>query len=140
MKSATSLYCCKGNQTLKGDKMFEKLKSTLTESIWKAAALLIVVLIAGPEVMISMELMTLMEVLGASTFVMAYFAGLKLYFVKTLNWLKRFESHSYLFIPTKSQLKEMPSLIAHAIPERIFSIIFLGFYTLACVIYHYINF
>jgi len=120
--------------------MFEKLKSTLTGSMWKAAAFLIVVLIAGPEVMISMELMTLVEVLGASTFVMAYVSGLNLYFIKSLNWLKRFESHSYLFIPTKSQLKEMPSLITHAIPERVFTIIFLGFYILACVVFHYINF
>jgi hypothetical protein len=119
--------------------VFEKLKSKLTQSIWSMAAILIVMIVAGPEIMISMELMALVEVLGASTFVIAYFSGVLLYFEKPLNFIKKFESHSYLFIPTKTQFKEMPSLIIHAIPERIFTIVFLGFYTVACVIFHYVN-
>ena len=115
--------------------MLKKVMFKLTQSIWSMAAILIVILVAGPEIMISMELMALVEVLGASTFVIAYFSGVLLYFEKPLNFIKKFESYSYLFIPTKDQLKEMPSLIIHAIPQRIFTIVFLGFYTVAYVIF-----
>jgi cytochrome b subunit of formate dehydrogenase len=42
-------------------------------------------LVAGPEILISMELMGLVELLGASTFVLMYVSGLKLFLAKAFN-------------------------------------------------------
>lgn len=111
--------------------MFSSIKNQLTQGFWKIAATVIVLLLAGPEILISMELMAMVEVLGASTFVIAYFSAFKLYFEKPLNWIKRFEVYSFFFIPSKMHLKAMPSLIIHAIPERISMIAVVSFYTIS---------
>ncbi|MBE0365627.1 hypothetical protein PULV_b0242 [Pseudoalteromonas ulvae UL12] len=46
----------------------------------------IIVAVARPEVLISLELMALIEVIGASTFVMAYVSGVNLYLS---TWFKK---------------------------------------------------
>ena len=118
--------------------MFERLKKTMSKGIWHSLAVIIVMLIAGPEIMVSMELMAMVELLGASTFVLMYVSGLKLFFTKVLLKYKKFERHSVLFIPSLSNLKQMPSLALHAIPERTFSICFFGF-IIVCMSYIYIR-
>jgi hypothetical protein len=110
--------------------VFKRLKEKCSKSVWKTLAMLIVILVAGPEVMIGMELMALVELLGASTFVLLYVTGVKVIFANVVNKFKAFESYSILFIPTLESLKQMPFLILHAIPERSTSILFIGFVTL----------
>lgn len=107
--------------------VFDLIKKTMSKGIWHSLAIIIVVLIAGPEIMMTMELMALVELLGASTFVLMYFSGLKLFILKFSQKYQRFERHSVLFIPSLSTLKKMPSLACHAIPERTCSICFFGF-------------
>ena len=86
-------------------------------------------LLAGPELIVSIEMMALVEVLGASTFVMMYFAGFKLFLSKMWDKYKSFENYSIFFIPTISVLKQMPSMIIHAVPERTAVALFLGMLT-----------
>jgi hypothetical protein len=107
--------------------MFKQLKRVISGGFWQLLAMLIVLAVAGPEIMISMELMTIVELLGASSFVIAYLSGCKLFIKKHVDKLARFESHSFFFIPPIHILKQMPSIALHAIPERIFVISFLSF-------------
>jgi hypothetical protein len=107
--------------------VFDLIKTKMSKGIWHSLAVIIVMLIAGPEIMMSMELMAMVELLGASTFVLMYFSGLKLFLSKAFNKFKKFESYSIFFIPSLDTLKQMPILAIHAIPERTASICFFGF-------------
>ena len=98
--------------------MFDKLKKAASKGVWHSLAVIIVMLLAGPEIMVSIELMAMIEVLGASTFVLMYLSGIKLFFLKVWDKYKNFESHSVFFFPTLSVLKQMPSMIIHTIPDR----------------------
>ena len=118
--------------------MFDRIKKTMSKGFWHSLALIIVVLIAGPEVMLTMELMAMVELLGASTFVLMYVSGLKLLLSKAFNKFKRFESYSIFFIPSFDSLKQMPQLAIHAIPERTTVLCFIGFMYLG-MLYAYVN-
>ena len=96
-------------------------------------------LLAGPELIVSIEMMALVEVLGASTFVMMYFAGFKLFLSKMWDKYKSFENYSIFFIPTISVLKQMPSMIIHAIPERTTVALFLGMVTVMMLVFNIQN-
>lgn len=98
--------------------MFDWIKKRMSKSIWYLLAAIIVACAAGPEIIISMELMVLVEFLGASTFALMYISGFKLFLSNIFNKLKKFESRSVFFIPSLATLKKMPVLIIHAIPER----------------------
>lgn len=118
--------------------MLDWIKKSMSKGIWHSTAVIIVVLVAGPEIMMSMELMAMVELLGASTFVLMYLSGLKLFFSKLVAKYKKFERYSVFFIPSLTTLKQMPSLAFHAIPVRTFSICFFGFIavSMSCI---YIN-
>jgi len=107
--------------------MLNWIKKTMSKGIWHSLAVIIVVLIAGPEVIMSMELMAMVELLGASTFVLMYLSGLKLLLSKAITKFKQFESYSIFFIPSLDTLKQMPFLAVHAIPERTAALCFFGF-------------
>ena len=98
--------------------MFEWMKKITSKGVWYLLAALIAACVAGPEIIISMELMVLVELLGASTFVLAYISGFKLFILNLFNGLKKFESRSIFFIPSLDTLKQMPVLAIHTIPER----------------------
>ena len=116
--------------------MLNWIKQKFAKGFWSTLAMVIVLLMAGPEIMVGMELMAMVELLGASTFVVAYLAGVRLWLSKGLNAVSKFESHSLFFIPSMNTLKEMPTMILHAVPERITVLSFLSMVTLA-VIYSY---
>jgi len=104
----------------------------LINKVWHLMAVVIVFLVAGPEILIGMELMALIEILGASTFVMLYFSGVKLVFAKAWQKFNQFESYSTFFIPPFKDIKTMPALILHAVPERTFVITF--FMLISCTL------
>ena len=80
--------------------------------------------------MVGLELMAMVELFGASTFVMMYGAMFKAWFEPILKKYRNFERYSVLFIPTYAHLKKMPSLIFHVLPERT---IVLGYISLILV-------
>lgn len=112
--------------------MLNWIKQKCSKGFWSTLAMVIVFMMAGPEIMIGMELMAMVELLGASTFVLAYFAGIQLWLHNGVKAVSKFESPSMFFIPTRKTLKEMPSMILHAIPERITVMSFLSFVTIGC--------
>ena len=103
--------------------MIKWIKSKFANGIWSGLAMIIVLLLAGPEIAISMELYAMVEVLGASTFVLAYIAGLKSMLLKPYQSLQGFEQYSNFFVPKFAAVKQMPSLLVHAIPERVSTLI-----------------
>lgn len=98
--------------------MLTKIRALLSKGIWQILAMLLVMVIAGPELLLSMELMALIEVLGASTFVLMYLSGIKLLLDKAMTKFQQFEQYSIWFIPSYQSLKQMPELVLHVIPER----------------------
>lgn len=112
-----------------GKKFVSATREIIAKGLVKGIALVIVLLIAGPELMVGMELMAMVEMLGASTFVLAYWAGLKLLIGKPYKMLVKFEQSSCFFIPTAKSLKEMPQLAFHVIPERLSMLSYLFFVT-----------
>lgn len=98
--------------------MLTKIKALLSKGIWQILAMLLVMVIAGPELLLGMELMALIEVLGASTFVLMYLSGIKLLLNKAMTKFQQFEQYSIWFIPSYQSLKQMPELVLHVIPER----------------------
>ena len=119
-------------------KMLNKLKGYASKGLWRSLAIIIVVFVAGPEILISMELMALVEVMGASSFVLMYFSGLRLACKNTLNKLSKFEYYSLFFIPSFANLKQVPGLLYHTIPHRLCAISFLTLIT-AVVLLSYIQ-
>mgnify|MGYP001193343992 CR=1 FL=1 len=109
--------------------MLNKLKGYATKGLWQSFAIIIVMFIAGPEIVISMELMALVEVMGASSFVLMYFSGLRLVCKNTLNKLSKFECYSLFFIPSFANLRQTPGLLYHTIPHRLCAISFLTLIT-----------
>jgi len=107
--------------------MFDWIKGITSKGIWYLLAALIAACVAGPEIIISMELMVLVELLGASTFVLVYISGFKLFILNLFSGLKKFESNSIFFIPSLDALQQMPVLAIHAIPERT---VYLGIFVL----------
>lgn len=118
--------------------MIDWIKQKCAKGFWSTLAMIIVFMLAGPEIMIGMELMAIVELLGPSTFVIAYFAGVKLWLDKGLQVVTKFESRSTFFIPTINTLKQMPSMILHAVPERITVLSFISFITIG-MIYAYLG-
>jgi hypothetical protein len=98
--------------------MIEAIKKIISKGFLHFAALIIVAVVAGPELLISMQLMGMIEVLGVSAFVGMYLSGFKLFMASAKSRYRRFESHSISFVPTFDALKKMPSLAMHLIPER----------------------
>jgi hypothetical protein len=98
----------------------------MSKGIWYTLAVIVVSFAAGPEILISMELMVLVEFLGASTFVLMYVSGLKLFLAKAFSSFfkpvlfpiyKKLQSlDPYFFIPSYNHVKKFPALLCHSIP------------------------
>ena len=56
---------------------------------WYTIALLIICIVAGPEAYIGMELFSLMELLGASTFALAYLLMFKMFLERVTDEIKK---------------------------------------------------
>ena len=89
----------KNNLMLKGKLVFDRIKETMSKGVWHSLAVIIVMLVAGPEVIMSIELMAMVELQGALTFVLMYASGLKLFFAKIMVNYKKFQRYSiFLFL------------------------------------------
>ncbi|MDC0598478.1 hypothetical protein OAP18_01345 [Gammaproteobacteria bacterium] len=103
--------------------MFNKLLNKLLKGILGIFAIFIVMVLAGSDMIIVMELTALMEFLGAESFILMYASGLFLYLrvIKTgLQWvlkkIEKIEKHSWFCIPSKKVLSEYPPCIWFVIP------------------------
>ena len=113
--------------------MFNKINQLFANKLYRSIALVLVILIAGPELMMGYELMALLEFLGPSTFVLIHLAGIKLYLVRLKNAFMRFERHSLCYRAKASHIIDMPALIIHYLPERSFVLVFLSLVSICCI-------
>lgn len=98
--------------------MFERVRNFASKGVLQVIAVVIAFLLAGPEILIGIELMGLIEILGISTFFVAYFSGFKLFVDQIAVMYRRIEVHTYWFMPTFDAVKTMPALLIHVVPER----------------------
>ena len=107
--------------------MIARIKQIFQKGAWHVLALLIVMALAGPEILIGIELAGMIEALGAATFVMAYFNAFRFFAVDCLSKLKHVES-SLFFVPTLNDMKEMPGMIFHLIPWYCLTSLFICYF------------
>jgi len=63
---------------------------TSTEARLKILALLMIGLLAGPDIFVAVELTTILELLGATLFLLTFAVGLRMLGIATLDWLRMF--------------------------------------------------
>lgn len=85
---------------------------------WRLLAIIIIVVVAGPEVYLYTEGMVILEIIGAATFVFMYVTGAKLYLYNAWNWFYTFENRYRFFLPSVALIKAKPGLLYYAIPTR----------------------
>ena len=85
-------------------------------------ALVLIGIVAGPEVGFGMEAVALLDAMGAELFLLA-FGGVHIFFYweRTKRLFERFDP--YFFVPTRDQIKQVPGVIAHAVPFLVFVMI-----------------
>lgn len=90
-----------------------------TQWLLRITVILFVLVLAGPELGIGLELFAITELLGAELFVISFLVGIRLLFTACLlapilGFLERIDP--YFFIPTRNQIALAPGIVAHAIP------------------------
>ena len=106
-------------------RLIEQAMNKVKHAGIKGLVFLVVALVAGPEILISMELFALVEVLGASTFLLVYWVAIKSYLKSVFDKLSRLESPLF-FMPSNDVVKVMPSMLIHAVPGNVLMIGYLG--------------
>lgn len=69
--------------------MKNKIINKLKNGSWYTLALIIIFIVAGPEAYIGLELFSLLELLGASTFALAYLLMFKMFFQRVTDEVKK---------------------------------------------------
>ena len=101
----------------RSDTVFQvkRLWSKINKRALRWVALLLIALVAGPEIGIGLEATALLDLMGAELFLLA-FGGAHV----ILFWghIKNFCEHidPYFFIPTSQQIAQVPGIVVHAIP------------------------
>lgn len=80
--------------------------------------------VVGPELGMALELLGLLDLLGVELFLLCFAVPIMFLWYQLENWLRNLDP--YFFIPTKKQLNEYPSLIAHAFPGYIVSLLWVA--------------
>lgn len=73
----------------------------------KPLLLLVILVVAGPDFFMAMELTTLLELLGAALCMLAFVAGFRLLYVRSLSWIK-----TYLLADSIWPLWQVPHIAA----------------------------
>jgi hypothetical protein len=81
-------------------------------------AIMIIVVVAGPEVYLFTEGIVILEIIGAATFVFMYAVGAKLYCHNAWNWLYTFENRYHFFMPSAALIRAKPGFLYFALPTR----------------------
>lgn len=82
-------------------------------------AVVLVLIIAGPEIGLGMEGLAALDALGAELFFASLIVGFRMLPIEVVwAWLKSLiESiDPYFLIPSLAQIKDCPSIVSHAIP------------------------
>lgn len=98
------------------------------EDLLKKATIALVFLLAGPEILVSIEIVSFIEFVGVLTFWSSIWVGFKMMpvyrlFDWTIKLLMKLDPN--FFIPDKDTVRQMPSMLVHAVPFAATFLIFI---------------
>jgi hypothetical protein len=95
-----------------------KNKPTEKRPVLRFVVVMLILLVAGAEIGIALQLVGLIDLVGVELFLMFFFAGFRWRFRVAANVinaaLERVDP--FFFIPTRSQVISCPTLLIHAVP------------------------
>lgn len=103
---------------------FQNILSKIKGGSIHLLACILVMLLAGPEIILLMELSSLMEVIGASTFLLMHWYAFLAHIEPAVKRFKEFEGVQF-FVPRLDDIITDPVLVIHAIPARSLALLFL---------------
>jgi hypothetical protein len=65
-------------------------RGTAADAYLKPLIILMIGLLAGPEILVAVELTTILEILGAALFLLSFAVGFRMLGLAALEWLRRF--------------------------------------------------
>ena len=84
------------------------------KTLGKILLIALCLFIAGPQLAVGFELVALIDLFGLELFLLSFLGPLWFYWFRLEMWLGKIDK--FFFIPTLEQLRQCPSLIAHAVP------------------------
>ena len=90
-------------------------RSRVNQRALRWVALLLIGLVVGPEVGFSIEIVAVLDLMGAELFLFA-FGGAQLiwFWGRVRSFFERIDP--YFFVPTRGQIVLVPGIVAHAVP------------------------
>ena len=84
----------------------------------RALVVVCILIAAGPEIGLALELLALLDLVGVELFLSLVFGGLLLWFRPLLSRLERCveKLDPFFFIPTRQQVAHCPGILVHAVP------------------------
>lgn len=99
--------------------MLDKLQKYISGEAWKLFATMLIILIAGPEILLSMELIAFVNIIGADIFVILTFTSFFTFCIKPiLQKVITFEENTNFCIPPMNMVNENPACLLFLIPHR----------------------
>lgn len=94
-------------------------KNSKIEKALKKGTIILVFLLVGPEGWVGIEIVSFIEVVGVLTFWTSIWVGFKMIpiyklFDSGIRLLMKLDP--YFFIPDRDTIRQMPSMLAHAVP------------------------
>lgn len=89
----------------------------LKQKLLTLGVAIICLLLVGPELGLGLELLGLLDLFGVELFLLCFAAPITFYWFRFQLWLGKIDP--YFFVPSRQQVCEYPSIVAHAIPGYI---------------------
>ncbi|HJR70150.1 MAG TPA: hypothetical protein VKA43_08945 [Gammaproteobacteria bacterium] len=98
--------------------MTRQKQSTERRRLLRALVVVCILIAAGPEIGIALELIGLLDLVGVELFFALVFGGLLLRVRAILSGLEQFFGRldPFFFIPTRQQVANYPGILVHAVP------------------------
>ena len=98
---------------------FLPMRPQTRNGLLRILAIILIILIAGPEAGLGAEALATLDAMGAELFLTSLIIGLRMlpiWFV--FSWLKRLleRADPYFFVPTARQVRDCPPIACHALP------------------------
>ncbi len=98
---------------------FLPMRPQTRNRLLRILAIILIILIAGPEAGLGAEALATLDAMGAELFLTSLIIGLRMlpiWFV--FSWLKRLleRADPYFFVPTARQIRDCPPIACHALP------------------------
>jgi hypothetical protein len=95
--------------------------------ILRAVVVVLIVIAAGPEILIGLELVAMVDLLGVELFLSVMFGGVLWRITAVLGVINRFFERldPFFFIPSRQQVVTYPGILVHAVPFLVTGCVFL---------------